>query len=163
MTSLLSRPGAASAMVVSLLAVAATAVTSSAASGGIEPPRSSAPPSEVFTTIVASPLAAPHPVLGADGRRHLAYELQLINPFELAVTITRVETIDPATGDVLAVLEDDAVATHMQPLSAGGVTGSTLGPGATLLVLDVSLAPKACAPQPGACVQPVARPRHPRG
>ena len=66
-----------------------TAVTGSAATGGAEKPSSIAPPSKVFTTIVAALVAAVHPVRGADGRRHLPYEFEVVNPTGLAVTIDR--------------------------------------------------------------------------
>ena len=82
---------------------------------------------EVFTGLIASPLAKPHPVVGADGRHHLVYELQLINSTSAAVTVTKVETVDPTTGTVLATLDADAVAALMVPF--GAAPGPTLGPG----------------------------------
>ena len=93
---------------------------------------------EVITGLIASPLAKPHPVVGADGRRHLVYELQLINSTSAAVTVTKVETVDPATGRVLATLDADAVAALMVPF--GAAPGSTLGPGgAGFILMDASL------------------------
>ena len=135
--------------VVSLLAVLVTAVTGSAATGGADKPSSTAPPSEVFTTIVASPVSAPHPVRGADGRRHLAYELQVVNPTELAVTIDRVEIVDPATDDVVGVLEGEAVGAHLLVVPEGGASsGATLGPGGVaFLVMDAALAPGGRVPR----------------
>jgi hypothetical protein len=89
---------------------------------------------------VATPLASPHPVLGADGRRHLVYELQLINPTPVAITVDRVEAVDPATGEVLAVLEGDAVAAVMVPFATAPVPGATLSPGgAGFILMDAAL------------------------
>ncbi len=126
-----------------------TAVTGSAATGGADKPSSTAPPSEVFTTIVASPVSAPHPVRGADGRRHLAYELEVVNPTELAVTIDRVEIVDPATDDVVGVLEGEAVGAHLLFVPEGGASsGATLGPGGVaFLVMDAALAPGGRVPR----------------
>jgi hypothetical protein len=46
---------------------------------------------------------------GSDGRVHLVYELMLTNPIGVPVTVTSVEVINPATGDVIAVLDGDAL------------------------------------------------------
>jgi hypothetical protein len=93
---------------------------------------------DVLTGLIASPLATPHPVVAADGRRHLVYELQLINSTSAAVTLLEVQTVDPATGRVLATLRADAIAALMVPF--GGPPGSTLGPGrAGFILMDASL------------------------
>jgi hypothetical protein len=110
---------------VSLLAVRVTAVTGSAATGGAEKPSSTGPLSEVFTTIVASPVSGPSSGAGgrgAGGRRHLAYELEVVNPTELAVTIDRVEIVDPATDDVVGVLEGESLGAHMLLVPEGGAS-----------------------------------------
>ena len=87
-----------------------------------------------------TPLAKPHPVVGADGRRHLVYELQLINSTTAAITVTRVKTVDPATGRVLDTLDADAVAALMVPF--GSTPGPTLGAGrAGFILMEVSLPP----------------------
>ena len=125
---------------VGALAICLFAVFSGAAAGpkGAQPPPPPPAQADVVTPLVASPLAAPHPVLGADGRRHLVYELQLINPFPAALTVDKVQTVDPATGEVLAVLEGDAVAAVMVPF--GAAPGATLGPGgAGFILMDASL------------------------
>ncbi len=64
----------------------------------------SAAPPDIGTGLIASPLATPHPVVAADGRRHLVYELQLINVLGVAVTVDRVRTVDTRSGRVLAEL-----------------------------------------------------------
>jgi len=122
---------------VSFLAVGLLSTTTSWAAGDpattAVPRTSSGKPSEVITGLIASPLAEPHPVVGADGRRHLVYELQLINPTSAAVTVTRVETVDPATGRILATLDANAVAVLMFPF--GTAPGPTLGPGRAGFIL----------------------------
>jgi hypothetical protein len=134
---------------VSFLAVGLLSRTTSWAAGDpattAVPRTSSGKPSEVITGLIASPLAEPHPVVGADGRRHLVYELQLINPTSAAVTVTRVETVDPATGRILATLDANAVAVLMFPF--GTAPGPTLGPGrAGFILMDAPLPAAASVP-----------------
>ena len=51
---------------------------------------------EVMSTLAVRPLAEIHPVLGADNRVHLAYELVVTNPSNMFVTLDKVEAVDPA-------------------------------------------------------------------
>lgn len=122
-------------------------LSATAALKGAQPPPPPPAQPDVLTPLVASPLASPHPVLGADGRRHLVYELQLINPTPAAITVDRVEALDPASGRVLAVLEGDAVAALMVPFATAPVPGATLGPGgAGFILMDASLPKNADVP-----------------
>src|SRR6476646_10055047 len=58
-----------------------------------------------LTPVVASALAVPQPVLGADGRIHLAYALLLLNVSPFTVRIDSLDTLDAGNGDqVLATL-----------------------------------------------------------
>ncbi len=92
---------------------------------------------EVLSSVVVRPLATPHPVTGADGRVHLAYELLLSNSSKMFLTIDRVEAVDPS-GKLLSALEGDALG-KMTMLYAGERT--TLPPGGTGVVfMDVSFA-----------------------
>lgn len=88
-------------------------------------------PGEVFTFLLAEPLAPPQPVLGTDGRTHLAYEVTLANFSRLNITLDRVEAVDPA-GASLWSLEGDALAamTVAQALENGAIP-----PGGTAVVL----------------------------
>jgi hypothetical protein len=98
---------------------------------------------EVFSTIAVQPLAEPNPVLGADGRVHLAYELLVVNPSNLFVTLDRVEAVD-GEGRSLAALDGDRLAA-MTKLYAGA--GRTLPPGGSAIVfMDVSLGKDAPPP-----------------
>lgn len=94
-------------------------------------------PNEIFSSIAVSPISDPNPVRGADGRTHLAYELLVVNPSNLFITLDRVEAVDGA-GRSLAVLEGERLAA-MTRLYAG--TGRSLPPGGTGVVfMDVSFA-----------------------
>ena len=133
-------------LVATVSLIAACLLLTTASWAAANPPMPAMPrtsggePREVFTGLIASPLAKPHPVVGADGRRHLVYELQLINSTSAAVTVTKVETVDPATGRVLATLNADAIAALMFPF--GAAPGSTLGAGsAGFILMDASLPP----------------------
>src|SRR5689334_9469471 len=94
-------------------------------------------PGEVFSSIAVRPLSDPDPVLGADGRTHLAYELLVVNPSNLFVTLDKVEAVDGG-GRGLSALDGDRLAA-MTKLYAG--SGRTLPPGGSAVVLmDVSFA-----------------------
>jgi hypothetical protein len=130
----------ASLMAGSLFVFGITAVTGSASSADTRDLH--APTADVFTTVVASPLSVARPVDGADGRQHLAYELRIINPTSSSVTITRIETLDAVTDDVVAVYDVAGVASHLRSLTSVDVSGATLAAGSvSLAVLDVAVAP----------------------
>jgi murein DD-endopeptidase MepM/ murein hydrolase activator NlpD len=94
-------------------------------------------PDEIFSSIAVRPISEPDPVLGADGRVHLAYELLVVNPSNLFVTLDKVEATDGA-GRSLSTLDGDRLAA-MTRLYAG--TGRALPPGGSGVVfMDVSFA-----------------------
>jgi hypothetical protein len=64
-----------------------------------------------LTPVVASVITAPQPVLAADGRRHLAYELRLLNLSSSEATVERVDAI--ASGRVVASLSGARLAALM--------------------------------------------------
>ncbi len=100
-------------------------------------------PGEVFTSLIARPLAETHPVLGADGRVHLAFEVLVSNPSRLFMTLDKVEAMDP-TGASLWSLEGDGLAAMTD---AWAITDGALPPGGTAVVLlDVPFAPDAAMP-----------------
>lgn len=99
---------------------------------------------EVYSSIAAQPITAPNPVLGADGRVHLAYELYVTNPTKLFVTLDKVEAVDSA-GQVLASLEGAGLRV-LQTVYAG--TDGTISPGGIAAVfLDVPFARDAKLPE----------------
>ena len=92
---------------------------------------------EVFSVFLALVVAAPNPVLGADDKVHLAYELLLVNPTRLAVRVERIEALG-GEGATLADLGGEGLAAMMK-IAGGG--GTTLGPGGSAYIfLDVALA-----------------------
>jgi hypothetical protein len=138
------KAGVLSAVLVAVGAVAPASATSSAPAGG-----SAAPPhvSEAFTLVVGTVLAPPNAVLGADNRRHLAYELQLLNVAPFPVTLNRIDTLDAGTGAVLGTIGDAALAALVRRPEGGEFTGA-LGAGLTgLAVLDVALPARAPLPR----------------
>jgi len=49
---------------------------------------------EVVTPLVATPIASPNPVLGADDKVHLAYEMVLLNMAPGDIGLKKIETLD---------------------------------------------------------------------
>lgn len=105
--------------------------------GAIPAGASAAAPKEQLTPVVGNPIASPEPVLASNGRRELAYELQLINRTESVVTVHRLEAL--AGGKVVEKLSGAALEAVMAPY--GQPTHSVklkAGQGA-YVVMDVSL------------------------
>jgi hypothetical protein len=99
----------------------------------------------VLSPIEARTLKAPHPVLGADDRLHLAYELSLVNSSPLLVTVEKISVLLPDHNQtVIQVLQGDALAAVM--LRRGGESlGRLLRPSHSAFVfMDVSF-PKGTA------------------
>jgi Peptidase family M23 len=116
------------------------------AATGLMAPVEAAEPAVVVSPLVATSIAPPNPVLGADDRVHLAYELVLINMAPGEIDLKKVETLDAASDAVLGTLDGDGLA-KMLKANAGG-KGTTLpGGGSGLLFLDVTLAKDATVPK----------------
>ena len=91
----------------------------------------------ILSSIAVRPLSEPNPVLGADGRVHLAYELLVVNPSKLFVTLDRIEAIGDR-GQHLWSIKGDSLAALT---SVYGGSGRMLSPGGTAVVLmDVTFA-----------------------
>ncbi|WP_281435456.1 M23 family metallopeptidase [Sinorhizobium sp. BG8] len=121
-----------------LLAASAMLFTASTARG------QSLKPDEILSSIAVSPISEPNPVLGADGKTHLAYELLVVNPSRLFVTLDKIEAIDESGGSLWALDGDGLTA---MTTSYRGL-GRTLSPGDSAVVLmDVSLAADGKMPQ----------------
>jgi len=86
-------------------------------------------------------------VLASDDKVHLAYEMQVLNASSASVTLTSVESLDPAQGDaVLGTLDADSLPGMLH--IAGGVDGTTFAPGGSgYLFFDVQLDPSASVPK----------------
>jgi hypothetical protein len=108
------------------------------------PIASAAPETEQLTPVIGNAISEPEPVLASNGRRELAYELQLVNRSESTVTVRKLEAL--AGGKVAEQLSGKSLEAVMQPY--GQPTHSIkLKPGQGAYVLmDVSLARKAKVP-----------------
>lgn len=100
-------------------------------------------PGEEYTFLVASPLSAPNPVTGADGRVHLAYEILVTNPSHIYIGLDKLEAVDSA-GAALATLEGDGLAA--MTVASGLVDGSIAPGGLAVVLLDVAFDPEAALP-----------------
>ncbi len=90
---------------------------------------------DVVSSIAVRAISSPNPVLGADDRLHLAYELLFVNPSKLFVTLDKVEAVD-AAGNVLWLREGDGLEA-ITAFYAG--SRRTLPPGGSAMVfMDVS-------------------------
>lgn len=101
-------------------------------------------PGETLSSIAVRPISAPNPVLGADNRVHLAYELLVVNPSSLFMTLDKVEATDPAGGTSLWSVEGDALKA-LTTLWSGA--DRQIAPGGSAAVfLDVSFPANAALP-----------------
>jgi hypothetical protein len=97
----------------------------------------------VLSPLSVRTLAQPVPVVGADGRRHLAYELVLANAGSDPVTIDTVTV--RSGGRVLDTLQGDGLSSMVRVNGEG--PGTTLPPGGSgYLWLDVTLPLRATVP-----------------
>src|SRR3954452_1490845 len=110
-----------------LLASATTtpATVTTASQGARARPTVAGPPrTSVLTVVVGTVLSPPRPVIGADGRRHLAHELQLLNAGFFPVTLRRLDTLDAAIGAVLQSLNGPALAAVIKRPEGGPFDGT---------------------------------------
>ncbi|GAB7066900.1 M23 family metallopeptidase [Mycobacterium hodleri] len=97
------------------------------------------------TPVLASVVAAPVPVPTTDGKRHLAYEVQLTNALDGDVTLKSL-SVKAGTTELLT-LSGDRLAYWMRALGATQTPTTTLGPGrAGIVWLDVVLDQSAPVP-----------------
>ncbi len=97
------------------------------------------------TPVLASVVAAPVPVPTTDGKKHLAYELQLTNALDGDVTLKSLSVKAGAAN--LLTLDGDRLAYWTRALGASQAPTTTLGPGrAGLVWLDVVLDAPASVP-----------------
>jgi hypothetical protein len=100
----------------------------------------------VLSPLIVQPVAAPDPVLGADGRVHLAYELLLVNLAPSPITIDRVQALDPVLdGTAVETVDGQALADVLR-LGAGGKGTTLAAGGAATLFMDVTLPPDTAFP-----------------
>jgi Peptidase family M23 len=109
------------------------------------PALAQAPAAEIASPLVTTPIAPPNPVLGADARRHLVYEIVLMDIGGRAIAIQKIEALDANGDGVLATLEGEALAKILRLTGAGQGTALPAGRSG-LLFMDVSLAEDAIVP-----------------
>jgi hypothetical protein len=103
------------------------------------PAASAAPPEERWTPVVASVVATPEPVLAADGRVHLAYELLLINRSFLPPAKATVKSVQVlAGGKVLHSLTGKRLESVMVPFATGKPGVELARGGSGYVLMDVS-------------------------
>ena len=101
-------------------------------------------PDEILSSVTVQPISEPNPVLGADGRVHLAYELVINNPGNVFVRLDKVEAVDEA-GKSLSSLQGEGLAKMMHLYSG---SDRQLPPGGTAIVfMDVDFAANDELPQ----------------
>ena len=101
-------------------------------------------PQEALTPVIANAIASPEPVLTSDGRRQLAYELQLINRTESTATIKSLKAL--AGKRVVESLAGAKLEEMMAPYGQRDHS-IKLKPGqGAYVVMDVSLPVKARVP-----------------
>ena len=101
---------------------------------------------DVVSPLVATPLTSPNPVLGADDKVHLAYEMVLLNMAPGDIGLKKIETLDAASGAVIGTLEGDGLA-QMLKLNGGSKGTALPGGGSGILFMDVTLAKDATVPK----------------
>jgi hypothetical protein len=102
-----------------------------------EPASAEVTSSDVLAPIITLTMDLPGPVLGADGRTHLVYELLLVNMATDPVELRLVETLDAESGAALGTLDEQALRRVL--LLNGGIKGSGLpAGGSAILFMDVT-------------------------
>src|SRR5260370_38329136 len=112
------------------------------------PALAQSPAPEIVSPLVATPIAPPHPVLGADARRHLVYEIVLMDIGGSAITLEKIQVLDGNGDAVLATLEGVELAKILRHTGAGAGKGTALPAGGSgVLFMDVTLAEDATVPR----------------
>ncbi len=125
-----------------LLRAAVLLVIAALATSGLAAPAAA---KDVLSPLVVEVIAAPKPVLGADRRVHLVYELKLANQSASFVTVNSVQALGPSkpVGGKLAGAGLDRVLRL-----DGGKEGTLIGPGeGAMIFMDVRFARRATLPR----------------
>jgi hypothetical protein len=101
-----------------------------------------------FGSVLAFRVVAPsQPVLGADDRLHLVYELSLVNHSPFLVTLEAAQVLLPEADDAVVHVLQGPQLTESLRINGREETGPTLGPSHSgYLFLDVTLAKDAVLP-----------------
>src|SRR5207302_6427870 len=135
-------------MAQSSLAFTGRLVTAVAMLAAAAPALAESPAPEIVSPLVATPVAPPNPVLGADARRHVVYEIVLMDIGGSAIALKKIEVLDANGDTVLATLEGEVLAKilRLTGTGAGKVTALPAG-GSGMLFMDVTLAEDAMVPR----------------
>ena len=100
---------------------------------------------EAITPLFLAVQNAPVPFLGSDGQTHLVYELQITNFSNGEVMVRNLDVI--GDGKVLTRLDNEAIATRLQPIGRRDTRGTLGASEQALLFLHVALAAGASIPK----------------
>lgn len=87
-------------------------------------------PNEVLSSIGLGVLASPRPVLGADNRVHLAYEVIAHNPTGLFITLDKIQAVDGQNHGLNSL----AGAKLSSMVTTHGGSGTTIAPGGSAVI-----------------------------
>lgn len=100
------------------------------------PPAVSSPAAARWTPLVARTLTPAVVVPAVDGRRHLVYELEVLNATRSPASLLGVEVLDPAKGEqVLASFQGAELLPRLRTLSNGAAADASVTPDQARLVL----------------------------
>jgi hypothetical protein len=85
----------------------------------VPPALAQSPALEIVSPLVATPIAPPNPVLGADARRHLVYEIVLMDIGGSAIALNKIEVLDASGDAALAAFDGEALAKILRLTGAG--------------------------------------------
>jgi hypothetical protein len=91
---------------------------------------------DIVSPLVTTPVNQPHPVLGADDKTHLVYEIVLMNMGSTPITLERVDTLDAESGVLLGTLDGDALL-KMLRLNGNAAAGALSAGGSGFVFMDV--------------------------
>ncbi len=103
-------------------------------------------PAPTVTAFQARPLNPTRPVAGADGRTHLAYELEISVLFPKTITFTSIEVLDPDDDDAVVTTVDAATLATTLKVDGGDLGATIPAGGGGILFFDVSLPKGAAVP-----------------
>lgn len=99
----------------------------------------------VLSPVAFDVLYKPTPVRGADGRNHLAYELEVTNLSPMDVTLTKVGT--RAQNNVLGKALTGSDLAARTRLNAGGEGTTVIGGGSAMIFMDAAYSPSRRTPK----------------
>src|SRR5687767_7360441 len=101
---------------------------------------------DVLSPLIAIPIAGPNPVLGADDKTHLAYEIVLMNMGSGFIVLEEINALDAESGAVLGTLEGEGLA-RMLRLNGDSKGIQLPAGGSGIMFMDVTLDQGAALPK----------------